>query len=375
MSQKKIIGIDAHMIGDNSGGNETYYKNLLIHLDKLNVHREIKVYLYEDMKSDVSFKNIHLSWIKSKSPIVRNFIEIPYIQMKDNISIMHMQYFMPLFNPCPLIVSIHDICFEHFRNIFPRGKYIIQKVLIPFSARNATKILTLSEYSKKDISTRYDVPEDKIIVTYCGVSDRFTIPTDPSETRRYVQKKFNTGERYLLTVGNLQPRKNISRLINVFKNLLKSTGGYSGKLVIVGKSEWRSELLVEAVKETQLDEHVVFTGYVMEDDLVKLYNAAELFVYPSIFEGFGLPPLEAMACGTPTLVSNSSSLPEVVGDAGLLFDPFNEKDIYDALVSCLRSPDLKKNLSSMGIAQAKKFSWDKTAGIVQNAYETILSSA
>lgn len=368
------IGIDAHMVGDNSGGNETYYRNLLIHLDKLNVHREINVYLYKDRQSEVSFNNMHVSWIKSKNPIIRNFIEIPYIQMRDSISIMHMQYFVPIFNPCPFIVSIHDICFEHFNNIFPRWKYIIQKILIPFSARNATKILTLSEYSKKDISTRYNIPEDKIVVTYCGVSDRFSVQADPCEARRYAQKKFNTGERYLLTVGNLQPRKNISRLITVYGNLLKSSNRYPGKLVIVGKSEWRSELLVEAVRGSQLDEHVVFTGYVTEDDLVKLYNAAEIFIYPSIFEGFGLPPLEAMACGTPTLASNTSSIPEVVGSAALLFDPFDEKDIHEALVSCLKSPDMRKNLSSMGVAQAKKFSWDKTAGIVQNVYETSLSS-
>ncbi len=370
--KKPTIGIDGHMLGDHSGGNESYYKNILLNMQ---VPRGWEIYLFLKPGVDASLFEDRFKIVRfiSGNAAERNLIELPMLAHRLKLDLLHTQYFIPFNRPCPVVCTIHDICFEHYKDIFTRSEYIRQKVLVPYAAKKAKKIFTVSEFSKSDISKAYGIPSERIHVTWNAVNEHFGRMAEPWLGEIGLRRKFGIGDApYILTVGNLQPRKNLPRLIEAFKRL-KSQNGTEGnhhgyKLVIVGKKAWMYENILQLADR----EDIVLTDYVTESDLIKLYNAAELFVYPSIFEGFGLPPLEAMACGTPVAVSETSSLPEVVGNAGMYFDPFDVESIKTTLQKMLTDQDLRECLAERGFEQVKRFSWTGSAQRIIDTYRSIL---
>lgn len=362
------IGIDAHMLGDFSGGNESYYTNIINHLDPPN---NVEIILFvNQINSLKSIKqNFKCVEFKSKSSLVRNFIELPYLCKKYKLDLLHTQYFVPFIRPCKVVCTIHDICFEHYKNIFTKKDYLIQKTLIPYAARKSQTIFTVSNHAKQDIISHYGVSEENIVVTYNAVNEKFKELNEKELGASELREKFNiTGNRVLLTVGNLQPRKNLPRLIRAFIELKKDNNYEDVQLVIVGKKAWMyNDILIEASKNS---DDIVLTDYVSEEDLVRLYNLADAFVYPSYFEGFGIPPLEALACNTNVAVSNVSSLPEVVGDVGEYFNPFDEKDIEKCLKKIL-SREYKNYLDYENVERAKLFSWSNSAEKIMKIYQKI----
>ncbi len=369
--EKRVrIGIDGHMIGDHSGGNERYYQNIL---RKMQTAPDWELYLF--LKEGVDAKpfedRFHIVRFKSSHAAIRNFIELPRLVRKYRLDLLHTQYFIPFFCTCPIACTIHDICFEHHRDIFTRSEYIRQKLLIPYAARKSKIIFTVSGYSKQDIVSKYRIAPDRIEITHCAVDDIFRKMDESDLDEEGLRKQFGIGNQpYILTVGNLQPRKNLPRLIDAFRKMKsQSTGHQSGyKLVIVGKKAW---MYSDVLKQAD-DSDIILTDYVSETDLVRLYNAAELFVYPSFFEGFGLPPLEAMACGTPVMVSYATSLPEVVGEAGLYFDPFRTGSIQDTMEMLLADQNLRRDLVNKGYEQARKFRWDRSAQLICAKYKEVI---
>lgn len=362
------IGIDAHMLGDFSGGNESYYTNIINHLDPPN---NVEIILFvNQINSLKSIKqNFKCVEFKSKSSLVRNFIELPYLCKKYKLDLLHTQYFVPFIRPCKVVCTIHDICFEHYKNIFTKKDYLIQKTLIPYAARKSQTIFTVSNHAKQDIISHYGVSEENIVVTYNAVNEKFKELNEKELGASELREKFNiTGNRVLLTVGNLQPRKNLPRLIRAFIELKKENNYEDVQLVIVGKKAWMyNDILIEASKNS---DDIVLTDYVSEEDLVRLYNLADAFVYPSYFEGFGIPPLEALACNTNVAVSNVSSLPEVVGDVGEYFNPFDEKDIEKCLKKIL-SREYKNYSDYENVERAKLFSWSNSAEKIMKIYQKI----
>lgn len=362
------IGIDAHMLGDFSGGNESYYTNIINHLDPPN---NVEIILFvNQINSLKSIKqNFKCVEFKSKSSLVRNFIELPYLCKKYKLDLLHTQYFVPFIRPCKVVCTIHDICFEHYKNIFTKKDYLIQKTLIPYAARKSQTIFTVSNHAKQDIISHYGVSEENIVVTYNAVNEKFKELNEKELGASELREKFNiTGNRVLLTVGNLQPRKNLPRLIRAFIELKKDNNYEDVQLVIVGKKAWMyNDILIEASKNS---DDIVLTDYVSEEDLVRLYNLADAFVYPSYFEGFGIPPLEALACNTNVAVSNVSSLPEVIGDVGEYFNPFDEKDIEKCLKKIL-SREYKNYLDYENVERAKLFSWSNSAEKIMKIYQKI----
>lgn len=357
----KRVGIDAHMLGDHSGGNETYYKNIL---EAMVVPNDMEIYLFVKNVADVSklkdkFKIVYFG---THDASYRNLIEIPYLCMKYKLDLFHAQYFIPFIRPCKFVVTIHDICFEHYKDIFTKREYLRQKLLIPYAAKKSHLIFTVSDFSKNDISTCYKINPEKIVVTYNGVAEDFRQLSEEEINRESLSANYGIRGDYILTVGNLQPRKNIVRLIKAF-SLLENEYESDIQLVIVGKKAWMYDEIFEEVGNSK--NNVIFTDYVESNDLVRLYNGAKCFVYPSIFEGFGIPPLEALACGTPVAVSNTSSLPEVVGDNGVYFDPLDYKDIEKKINEIINTEKKKKIF-------VDRFSWVKSSEIIMSYYTKLL---
>lgn len=360
----KRIGIDAHMLGDRSGGNETYYKNIL---ENMEVPEGIEIYVFVTKKADISkikdkFKIIYFS---EHGAIYRNLIELPLFCIKYKLDLLHVQYFIPFIRPCKIVVTIHDICFEHFKDIFTKREYIRQKLLIPYAARHSKLIFTVSEYSKQDIVRCYNINSDKLVVTYNGIGDEFRKLSVSEIDLDSLNKSYGIRNNYILAVGNLQPRKNLVRLIKSFE-LLKKEYLEPLQLVIVGKKAWLYDDIFDTISDV-VKQDVIFTGYIDQQTLIRIYNGAKCFVYPSLFEGFGIPPLEALACGVPVAVSNSSSIPEVVGDCGLYFDPFDCIDMKNKILQVLNRYEKIRD-----VVPAFKFSWIDTCRLLTKSYKDIL---
>jgi glycosyltransferase involved in cell wall biosynthesis len=230
--------------------------------------------------------------------------------------------------------------------------------LVPLTLRRAHAVITDSEHAKVEILRLYPHLNGKVYVVHLAPNAAFE-PIGDTQLVQEVRSRFGIRSDFILSVGNLQPRKNLPRLIQAYAAIRNRLG--DTKLVIVGKARWQASDVFALVTRLGLEREVFFTGYVPNDDLVALYNAAKLFVYPSIYEGFGLPILEAMACGTPVVTSNTSSMVEVAGDAALLVDPFDEQDIAHAIHQAATNEGLAQSLVEKGARQAKQFSWRKTA--------------
>lgn len=373
-SKRIHIGIDGHMIGDHSGGNETYYQNVL---QRMSFPPNWNVYLFLKPEADAGlFENkFRIIRFKSSNAIKRNFIELPQIAKRLRLDLLHTQYFIPFFCPCPVVCTIHDICFEHYKDIFTRSEYIRQKLLIPYAAKKSKAVFTVSEFSKQDIAEKYNINPERITVTYNAADEKFRKLNATELDEIHLKERFGIGDNpFILTVGNLQPRKNLPRLIEAFKKLQRDQFGKQQcgyKLVIVGKKAW----MYDSILKLSEDDNIILTDYVSESDLIRLYNAAELFVYPSFFEGFGLPPLEAMACGTPVAVSNESALPEVVGDAGVYFDPFDTENIANTISRTILDRKLREKLIDKGFQRVKRFSWKESAKVICDQYTEIIEKA
>ena len=257
-------------------------------------------------------------------------------------------HYAPRFSPVPTAVSVMDLSYIHFPSLFKASDLYQLKNWTAYSVKNAKAIFTISQASKDDIIKTYKTKENKVIVTYPGIKKL----SDMSEANSEIKID---GE-YILFVGTLQPRKNIVRLIEAFSKLKKEVS-----LLIVGKKGWLYNDILEAPKKFNVEKRVKFLDFVENEDLPSLYKKALCFVLPSLYEGFGLPVLEAMRYGCPVVISNISSLPEAGGDAALYVDPLNVDDIAKKLESIIDDEDLRKNLIKKGYEQVKKFSWEKTA--------------
>lgn len=366
------IGIDFHTVSDFMQGSRTYVYNLtkaLIERDKKN-----KYYLYCTNKNyqlpdELCYTNVRKIIITPASRYIRLPISFPIVSAYHKIDIFHFQYFGPPFLPTKYVVTLHDILHERYPEFYPRCLRAMMSMTYPFSAKKAAKILTVSEYSKKDIVRIYNVPDEQVIVAYDAVSEKFHPSYDDSFVNK-IKEKYNIFSRYILFVGRLEPRKNISSLITAY-HYMKTTYNIPQKLVIAGMKDFKFQELFDQAIRLKMDKDVVFTGRVDQDDLPFIYNGADLFVYPSFAEGFGLPPLEAMACGVPVITSNTTSLPEVIGDAGIMFNPWDIKEICNAMQMVLFDTVLQRKLIARGLKQAKKFSWQKSAEKVLKCYEDI----
>jgi glycosyltransferase involved in cell wall biosynthesis len=358
------IAIDAHSVGTGLGGNESYATNLIEALAEID--QENRYTLYVTKRAAVErFGNRWPNFsVRSTLPHTP-FIRIPLIlsaELRRNpVDVLHVQFTAPPFSPCPVVVSIHDLSFEHLPQTFKWRSRKQLRITVRRSAREASQVIALSEYARNDIIATYQVSPDKISAIPLAAAAHFRPIGDEEELQR-VRQTYGIEGDYILAVGAIQPRKNLARLVAAYDRLRRAKPAVKlPKLVLAGKCAWLYDETLRAIKELELGDAVIVTGYVPESDLPALYSGALCFVYPSYFEGFGLPPLEAMQCGTPVIVGDQTSLPEVVGTAGILVDPFDVDALAAALEKVVSDSNLRAQLSVQGLARAKLFNWQQTA--------------
>ena len=279
-------------------------------------------------------------------------------------------YVLPALTPCRSIVTIHDCIHLMFPQYLPgRLARTYARIFFWVAANRSARVLTVSEASKRDILRLCSIPSDKVDVIHNAIDDRFSLPPDDAQMAR-VRDRYQLHDRFLLYAGNVKPHKNVERLIDAFARLRRS-GVDDIKLLISGSEVSRYATLRHAVHRYNLHKHVRFLGFLSADTLATLYHLADAFVFPSLYEGFGLPPLEAMASGTPVLTSNVSSLPEVVDDAALLVDPYDPESIADGMRQILSDTSLRARLVSRGRARAASFSWEESVKRVLAIYRQV----
>lgn len=269
------------------------------------------------------------------------------------------------------LLTVHDLSFVCYPQTADPHLYRYLNVAVPRSVGRADHILADSQNTAHDLSRLWDVPAGKVSVLYSGVEPRFRPVTDAAELAR-VRGRYDLPQNFIFTVGTLQPRKNYERLIRAFSQLWAAPEGHSHQLVVAGGKGWLYESIFDSVRELGLDRGVLFPGFVDDEDLPALYTLADLFVFPSLYEGFGLPVLEAMACGTPVICSDASSLPEVAGDAALLVDPLDVEGWTQAMGQALNDEQLRRRLVARGLAQARRFSWERAAREVQRLCRSLV---
>jgi len=366
------IAIDAHSVGTQLGGNETYAVNLieaLAEIDQTNHYT-----LYVTKKSAVDrfarrWPNFHVKQTLPHTPLVRIPLTLSRELRRRPVDVLHVQYTAPPLAPCPVVVTIHDLSFEHLPETFKRRSRLQLRLTVRRTARQAAQIITDSEYSRQDISKTYGIAADRIMVAHAAAPARFSPVTIPTELKK-VRDNYGIKRDYILSLGSIQPRKNLVRLIEAYSLLRQSRPEVKlPQLVLAGKRGWLDNETLKAAQRNIRDGDIVFTGYVAEQDLPALYSSAKCFVYPSYFEGFGLPILEAMQCGVPVIAGDRTSIPEIVADAGLLFDPFDTNALVEALQRLLDDDELSAALCAKGLARAAQFSWRETAQLTLQAYQ------
>ncbi len=265
----------------------------------------------------------------------------------------------PLRTRLPVALTVHDLCFLHHPEWFPRSRAWYYRAVLTAGIQRADCLIADSHATADDLQRLLHIPESRIHVVPLGVDASFA-PASPSEQKK-VRQKYKVPEKYFLFVGTIEPRKNLERLCQAWATIRED----APPLVIAGRHGWGGVTIPR-------DPHILLPGHIDQNDLPALYSAATAVVWPSLMEGFGLPPLEAMACGAPVLTSNTSSLPEVVGDAGLLVDPLQTDALADAMLRLAQDSDLRQQLREKGMRRAAMFTWEATANKTISAYETLL---
>ncbi len=376
------IGIDAHAIGARQGGNETYIRNLIVALARLDRRNRYTIYLAN--RAAASYwrdyfardnSNFQVRMLPPPTPLVRAPVALAVELRRRPVDLLHVQYTAPPFCPAPVIATIHDLAFEHYPETFTRRGSWQMKLTVRRTAQRAARIVTVSEFSRQDLIGTYRLPPEKVVVTYNGVEERFSPETrDPDEALK-IRRPYGIEGEYLLAVGSLQPRKNLQRLIRAYGQLRGAHPDLGHRLVIAGRELWLTSEIYREVKREPWARDIIFTGYVSDEDLPALYRHASALVYPSIFEGFGLPPLEAMACGTPVVASNTGSLPEICGTAARLIDPYDVVSIEKGILDVIKDESLRARLREAGIGQAARYSWRAAAEQTLTLYQEALASS
>ena len=366
------IAIDAHQVGTQLAGNATYITSLIEALAEIDQKNEYTLYVTKPVAAEKysnRWTNFSVRHIAPHNPFIRIPFSMNVELRRRPADVLFVQFTAPPFAPCKVVTMIPDISYEHLPETFKRRERLQMKLTIRHTAKTAAHIITPSEYSRQDLIETYNLSLGKISMIPHAAPRFFKPVTDAVEIQR-VRRKYKLNGEFILAVGSIQPRKNLARLIEAYSILIKRRENVP-PLVLVGKKAWLFEETFRATSSHGVENRVQFTDFVPDEDLPALYSAAACFVYPSFFEGFGLPPLEAMQCGAPVIAGNRTSLPEVVGDAGLLVDPFDTNAIADALEKLISDKDLREDLSRRGLERAKKFSWLETARRTLSVFEKV----
>jgi glycosyltransferase involved in cell wall biosynthesis len=323
-------------------------------------HIQFRIYLHEKPKLDMPKETYWWQYRVVRPRRFWTFLGLPLWLTMDHPKadvVFSPTHYIPRFTGIPKVMSIMDLSYLNYPQLF-RKKDLHQLVhWTAYSVSHASRVFTISEFSKHAIIEAYHIPKDRVIVTYPGFS------MDTPTMNQEIHKKYKCKPSYILSVGTIQPRKNYTLLIEAFAKYCKNTNNNQTDLLIVGKKGWLYDQILNAPKTFGIEERVKFLSFVPDSDLPSLYAKAECFCLPSLYEGFGLPVLEAMAAGCPVVVSNSSSLPEIAGKAGIYVDPQDVDSIAKGIDTAIKEKDTPKGKEriQLGYGQTKKFTWERAA--------------
>jgi glycosyltransferase involved in cell wall biosynthesis len=362
------IAIDARKLRDFGIG--TYLRNILIELSRLDRDTEYVVLCRpDDVESgEVLGRNFRMVTETAAPYSIGEQFRIPLALAREGVRLVHEpHYVLPPLIQCRSVVTIHDCIHLMFPQYLPsKLAYVYAKGSMWSATRKADRILTVSEASKRDILRFFGVRPEKVVVVPNAIDERFLEPANP-ERMDLVRQRYQLDHPFVLYVGNIKPHKNIERLIDAFGRARKH-GPDNLKLIIIGDEISKYPALRQSVHKHKLDKHVRFLGFQPMETLAAFYRQARAFVFPSLYEGFGLPPLEAMACGAPVVTSNVSSLPEVAGGAALLVDPYDEDSIAEGIVQAVGDETLRADLIRRGHERARSFSWPQSVKKIHQIY-------
>ncbi len=376
-SHRRRVGLNAHLLNLSgnyrSAGISWYIYHLLQNLPASQF--EFTVFTSEG-RARRDFRQLHYAFsrLPTRQPIVRIVWEQvvqPLALLRERIDLLHALAFAgPLSISIPWVVTVYDLSFIRYPDSFNRANRTYLKWATGSAVRRANRVIAISESTKRDLVNHYRIPPERITVVYCG---RDCAPSQPDHSAVESWRiRRGLPDHFILHVGTLEPRKNIPRLVRAFARARRSAH-LPLHLVLVGAKGWKYDEVDRVIAQEQVEDCVVFAGYVPQAELPLWYRAAEAFVYPSLYEGFGLPPLEAMAAGLPVVCSNASSLPEVVGDAALVVPPEDETALADSIVRIASDSALREELVTRGKQQAGKFSWERTAHETALVYEAVFA--
>ncbi len=364
------FAVDAHAIGRHLTGNEVYVRSLLNAFGGRPPDCEITAYISAD-EAEAALP----SWVRtcriSGNPFIRLGLDLSRRLRSERPDLLHVQYTAPLACPVPVVVSVHDVSFLEHPEYFTASRAWQLRYTVRRTVHGAARILTGSEFSRWSILKVYgDLEEDKVVAIHNAAAPQFR-PISRELAAAAVREQFQFAAPYILSVGDLQPRKNHIGLIKAFARLVRAYPNIRHDLVLAGKETWFAGKVYEAARESGAGDRIRFVNFVTDAQLLNLYNACDVFIFPSFYEGFGLPVLEAMACGRAVVSSNTSALPEVVDGAALLCDPYVVDEMVRALADLLLDSELRARMERLGLQRAAHFSWQKTAQRTLDVYQQV----
>lgn len=365
------VGIDAFALGSQLDGSQTYVRNLIRSLASVDPDGDYTLLVSPSFDSTTVPGCERMKRVELRQPVrhLRLPLASSWALHRAGVDVFHAQFAAPLLCGARIVVTVHDILFERYPQFFNAKQLRQLRLRVPLTVRRAAAVVTGSEFSKQDILRRYLLSPEQVIVAPYAADPMFR-PIREQAILTTMRERYGTGDRYVLFVGALKPNKNLHAVLDAYLRLRRS-GAVRHRLVLVGSKDTLQEDVFANGRAQGFEEGLIFTGHVPDEDLVALYSGAELFVQPSLFEGFGLPSLEAMACGTPVITSNRAAVPEVVGDAAILVDPLDVEALAVAMNSVLCDEALRARLTTKGLQRAAAFSWQETARIVAGVYRHV----
>lgn len=367
------IGIDGRALTGRYTGDRTYWLNLLRdHVRSASeCDDEYIVYTRLPLPDNLfgQSRRLRLRAVPASNDRVWTLLTFPQVLRQDGVDVAHTQYTIPLRAPCPVITTVHDISFRLYPEWFPRRHRLLLNLTVPVAMRRAARVITVSMSSRRDILRVYRLDPSHVEAIPQAVSEEFK-PIEPDIARRHVASRFGVDTQFILSVGVLQPRKNLPMLIEAFARAAYSAR-IPHRLVLVGKRGWGYDDIAVQIARLRLADRILITDYVDDEDLPPLYSAADMMAFPSLYEGFGLPPLEAMACGAPTLVSDAPAMPEVAGDGALVLPVMDAVAWAEAITKVGTSPEKRAALSEAGLQRARGFSWATTGHQTRRVYREV----